>query len=197
MSELSKFVNTNGMVSSKVVAEKFGKKHKNVLRAINDAKQEMSNDFYRLNFEPIDIAGKTLEVLMSRDAFSIIAMGFTGGNAMQWKEKFLSAFNEMEKTISEEIPTLRSQIAHLQQHQRIVLPQVKKPHGNKGMVWVPVAVETLFGTQLEYKKAAKTDERFSEMSRMEGEINRLSRLAGGMTKKIQELNATLALRRRH
>ena len=114
---------------------------------------------------------------------------------MQWKEKFLSAFNAMEKTIIDEIPALRSQIAQLQR-ERLALPQAKKPHGNKGMVWVPVAVETLFGPQLEYRKAAKTDPRFSDISHMEGEINRLSRLAGGMTRKIQELSDAMALRRR-
>jgi hypothetical protein len=30
---------------------------------------------------------------MTRDGFTILAMGFTGKEAMAWKEKFIQAFN--------------------------------------------------------------------------------------------------------
>jgi Rha family phage regulatory protein len=63
MSDLSTVVNTKGMVSSRVVAEKFGKRHKNVLRAVRSIGDEFPSDFYRLNFEPLE---KTGEILMSR-----------------------------------------------------------------------------------------------------------------------------------
>ena len=33
---------------------------------------------------------------MTRDGFSILCMGFTGNKAMEWKEKYINAFNEME-----------------------------------------------------------------------------------------------------
>ena len=36
---------------------------------------------------------------MTRDGFTILAMGFTGKQAMEWKLKFLAAFNAMEQRI--------------------------------------------------------------------------------------------------
>lgn len=36
---------------------------------------------------------------MTRDGFSILAMGFTGAEAMRWKEAYISAFNQMEREI--------------------------------------------------------------------------------------------------
>ena len=200
MSELSRFVNTNGMVSSKVIAEKFNKRHDNVLRDFQELRKSLPADFIALNFEENRITtlqGKKelSEVNMSRDGFSLLVMGFNGHAALKWKVRFLSAFNEMEQTIAAEIPALKSEIARLQSD-RMALPPAKRQHGNKGLVWVPVAVETLFGPTIEYKKAPKTDPRFSDASRMEGEINRLSKLMGGMNRKVQELSDALALYRR-
>lgn len=37
--------------------------------------------------------------LMNRDGFSLLVMGFTGQKALEWKLKFLEAFNAMEKEI--------------------------------------------------------------------------------------------------
>lgn len=33
---------------------------------------------------------------MTRDGFSLLAMGFTGAKALQWKLKYIEAFNKME-----------------------------------------------------------------------------------------------------
>ena len=37
------------------------------------------------------------EYLMNRDGFSLLAMGFTGKKALEWKVKYIQAFNAMEK----------------------------------------------------------------------------------------------------
>ena len=37
--------------------------------------------------------------LMNRDGFSLLVMGFTGAKALEWKLKYINAFNAMEKTI--------------------------------------------------------------------------------------------------
>ena len=37
------------------------------------------------------------EYLMTRDGFTLLAMGFTGAKAMQWKIKYAEAFNTMER----------------------------------------------------------------------------------------------------
>lgn len=87
--------------TSLLVAEKFGKQHKNVLRAIE--KLDCSEEFRRLNFEPtsyIDQWNRTQESYeLTRDGFSFLVMGFTGKKAAEWKEKYISAFNRMEQEI--------------------------------------------------------------------------------------------------
>lgn len=39
--------------------------------------------------------------LMNRDGFSLLAMGFTGKKALQFKLKFLQAFNQMEAKLAD------------------------------------------------------------------------------------------------
>lgn len=36
---------------------------------------------------------------MNRDGFSLISMGFTGKKALEWKLKYIDAFNKMEETL--------------------------------------------------------------------------------------------------
>ena len=88
-------------VTSRQVAEHFGKQHKNVLQAIRNL--ECSDEFTRLNFQPFkinDLTGEgTSHYEMTRDGYSMLAMGFTGKQAMEWKIKFLEAFNAMEQRL--------------------------------------------------------------------------------------------------
>lgn len=96
------------MTTSLVIAEKFGKRHKNVLQAIRNI--ECSEQFRRLNFQPtfFDIPGPNGSVRqeecfnITRDGFSFLAMGFTGKEAAQWKEKFIEAFNAMERALRQQ-----------------------------------------------------------------------------------------------
>jgi len=80
------------------VAEYFEIRHATVIRAINT--METSAIFNEHNFvliTYIDSRGRTQTgVEMTRDGFSMLAMGFTGRKAASWKEKFLAAFNAME-----------------------------------------------------------------------------------------------------
>ena len=39
--------------------------------------------------------------LMNRDGFSLLVMGFTGKEALEWKLKYIKAFNKMEAIIRE------------------------------------------------------------------------------------------------
>lgn len=86
------------VVSSRDVAEKFGKRHDNVLRDIETL--ECSPEFGRLNFEESSYINKQNklqpEVLMTRDGFTFLAMGFSGAKAAQFKEVYISEFNRME-----------------------------------------------------------------------------------------------------
>lgn len=87
------------MASSLQVAERFGKLHKNVIRDIEGI--ECSEEFYRLNFEPIeytDNRGRLQPMFrMTRDGFSLLVMGFSGTKAMHWKERYIEAFNLLEQ----------------------------------------------------------------------------------------------------
>lgn len=90
--------NSRLLADSLQVAERFGKLHKNVLRDIEGI--ECSEEFYRLNFEPIeytDSRGRPQRMFrMTRDGFSLLVMGFTGTKAMLWKERYIQAFNMLE-----------------------------------------------------------------------------------------------------
>ena len=82
------------------IAEKFGKMHKDVLKAIRNL--ECPEEFKWRNFAPLSqtVRGGTQEYYMiSRDGFTLLAMGFTGKEAIQWKIRYIEAFNRMEQTI--------------------------------------------------------------------------------------------------
>ncbi|EFK9717476.1 Rha family transcriptional regulator [Campylobacter coli] len=82
------------------VAEVFNKNHKNIIRKINEFPKD---NFTKLNFELskyIDSTGRILPCYkITRDAFSLLVMGFTGQKAYKWKIEFIKAFNEMEKRL--------------------------------------------------------------------------------------------------
>jgi len=91
------------VVSSRRVAEIFGKEHKNVLAAIENC--ECSPEFSRLNFKPSTYKtsrGKRQpEILLTKDGFAFIVMGFTGKKAARFKEAYINRFNEMEKALKD------------------------------------------------------------------------------------------------
>ncbi len=90
------------VVSSRDVAEKFGKFHKDILKAVKNL--DCSTSFTERNFAPSDYTdptGRKLpEVLMTRDGFTFLAMGFTGAKAAQFKEAYIAEFNRMEAELN-------------------------------------------------------------------------------------------------
>jgi hypothetical protein len=50
------------------------------------------------------------EYIMNRDGFTLLAMGFTGADAMQWKIKYIQAFNSMEKQLAAPVHQLSPEI---------------------------------------------------------------------------------------
>lgn len=95
--------NNNGqaVVSSRQVANDFGKQHKNVIRSIEttiDSAQNCAQWFFATEYT--DASGKAnKEYLLNRDGFSLIVMGFTGKKAAGWKVKYIEAFNSMEQQL--------------------------------------------------------------------------------------------------
>ena len=100
------------IADSHTVAEVFGKRHDHVLRDIDNllSKQKLG-DVQQQWFTEISAAHPTVpsrtirSFEMTRDGFTLLAMGFTGDEALEWKIKYLEAFNAMET----QIRTLRSE----------------------------------------------------------------------------------------
>nr|DAH77510.1 MAG TPA: regulatory protein [Caudoviricetes sp.] len=93
---------SNGQLvtDSRTVAERFEKEHGKVLRAIDNLVSQnrlTKNMFLEQTHE---YRGREFRYyLMNRDGFSLLVMGFTGQKALEWKLKFLAAFNEMDKIL--------------------------------------------------------------------------------------------------
>lgn len=107
MENLIMFINGEPVVSSRQVAEKFEKQHKHVLDAIENIKETIKAEnsalikwFCKTTYKAG--TGKNYpEYLMNKDGFSLLAMGFTGEKAIQWKIKYIEAFNRAEKDLAE------------------------------------------------------------------------------------------------
>ena len=91
------------VVASRDVARVFEKPHADVLKAVRAL--GCSEEFNAGNFSLVeykDAKGEMRpEYLMTRDGFTILAMGFTGPKAMAFKEAYIKAFNAMEKALWE------------------------------------------------------------------------------------------------
>ena len=91
------------VVSSRQVADDFGKRHDQVLRDIEVYKNRISTPqfcglFIKSEYKASN--GKVnKEYLLTRDGFSFLVMGFTGAKADEWKLKYIEAFNKMEQAI--------------------------------------------------------------------------------------------------
>lgn len=100
--------NDQAVTSSLLVAEKFEKSHDNVLKAIRKMVDEgiVKNNETPMFEETTYINEQNKQAypmfLMNRDGFTLLAMGFTGKKAMQFKLEYIKAFNKMEAIIKEQ-----------------------------------------------------------------------------------------------
>ena len=85
------------------VAEKFGKEHRTVLRDIDNliAQNCAVKSLFVLSHYKADNGQTYRKFVMNRDGFSLLAMGFTGKKALEWKLQYIKAFNQMEKILRE------------------------------------------------------------------------------------------------
>lgn len=94
--------NGEPVASSRQIAENFEKRHDHVMRDIDTFKKDVPN-FGEMFFEaeaPDSYGRPQRTYLMNRDGFSLLVMGFTGKAALEWKLKYIQAFNEMEKKLA-------------------------------------------------------------------------------------------------
>lgn len=89
------------VVTSLDMAETFDKEHKNILRDIRDL--PCSEEFRRLNFVQSEYLNqqnhKQPMYYITRDGFTLLAMGYTGEKAMKFKEAYIKQFNQMEELL--------------------------------------------------------------------------------------------------
>ncbi len=107
----------HAVVSSRVVADRFGKAHSEVLKTIHGENRDEKHipglidgirssvktpDLYFMKSHYNDSYGRSQpEYLCTRDGFSLLVMGFTGKEALEWKLKYINAFNQMEAFIQQ------------------------------------------------------------------------------------------------
>lgn len=107
--------NGEPVVSSRQIAESFEKRHDHVMRDIEDIMKGLPKNgdthmFFKTEYTH-EQNGQTYSMyLMNRDGFTLLAMGFTGKAALEWKLKYIAAFNEMEKKLTEKPQLTRSQL---------------------------------------------------------------------------------------
>ena len=93
------------VTTSLQVAERFEKRHDNILRDVEALKEDV------LNFEEMFFEGDEPDsynrprkiYYMNRDGFTLLAMGFTGKEALRFKLQYINAFNEMENHIKQQM----------------------------------------------------------------------------------------------
>ena len=104
MNELVYLKTEEAMTDSLTVAESFGKRHDRVIRAIENLSTDLPKNgavkFIQSRYK--DAKGEFRKrYLMNRDGFSLLVMGFNGKKALEWKLKYIDAFNKMESVITE------------------------------------------------------------------------------------------------
>jgi len=116
------------VTTTRIVAKVFGKSHDNVLRDIQNL--ECSPEFSLLNFEEskyINDRGREYPMyLMSKDGFSFLVMGYTGGKAAEFKEKFINEFNKREALLKNDDFILSRALTILNERTKLLEAEVSK-----------------------------------------------------------------------
>jgi Rha family phage regulatory protein len=116
MNELVIIQKQNVVTDSLTVADKFGKRHDDVLKKIVNIIRDDEKGL--LNFaESSYINSQNKEqkkYIMDRKSFSVLCMSFTGKKALSWKIRFYDAFEAMEKALLQQV-TQKNSVAWLAQ----------------------------------------------------------------------------------
>lgn len=112
------------VTSSRIVAEYFGKQHKDTLRAIRDLIADAPELERKRNFalteEEQKIGATTRKIplyWMDQKGFCILAMGFTGAKALEFKCAFYDEFERMKHEL--EAPATITPVEQLQIQQAV------------------------------------------------------------------------------
>jgi len=109
MNQLVIIQNRQAVTTSLQVAEDFGKEHKHVLDSIGELINGLAENpaysespmFYKDEYVHPQNKQKYPMYYMNRDGFTLLAMGFNGKKALNFKLKYIQAFNQMEQRLLE------------------------------------------------------------------------------------------------
>lgn len=121
------------VVTSRQVAEDFRKQHQHVTQAIENLISENSllKSMMMESEYTTERGRKYKEYLLTRDGFSLLVMGFTGSRALEWKLKYIEAFNKMEQAIKNPYGHLSKEVQaifaldHKQQQLEVEVKELK------------------------------------------------------------------------
>ena len=126
------------VVTSRQVAEDFEKEHSKVIRTIEHLFQGIAKSgdtpskyFIMDSYENEQNKQKYIQYLITQRGFSLLVMGFTGEKALQWKLKYIEAFNKMEQAIKNPYSHLSKEIQaifaldHKQQQLAVEVKELK------------------------------------------------------------------------
>ena len=98
------------LTNSKLVAEVFEKEHKHVREAIKKLLTTAENSTVRQMFSESTYLNEQNKeqpmFVMNQDGFTLLAMGFNGKKAMEFKLKYIEAFNAMKRQIEQSNPSV-------------------------------------------------------------------------------------------
>ena len=112
------------MTTSLKVAEYFGRRHADVLKAIKKlgCSEEFTKRNFSLCFEINNLQNNKPQPFykMTKDGFIFLVMGFTGKAASQIKEAYINAFNWMAEQL------VKMQNSHMKQYNDLMLEYMKE-----------------------------------------------------------------------
>lgn len=135
MNDLVIMKDKQAVTSSLQVAETFEKNHRDVLRAIVNLEIGSAKLRSQMFAEgTYTNRGKEYPMYyMNRDGFTLLAMGFTGDKALQFKLQYIEAFNSMEEQVKFQVPSTLPEALRLaaDQAEKISVLQPKADYTDK------------------------------------------------------------------
>lgn len=137
------------VVSSLDVARTFEKEHRRVLQDIREL--ECSDEFREHNFVQssyVNVQNKKQPMyLITRDGFTMLAMGYTGEKAMRFKEAYIKQFNAMEKALQGKLIEREKGIAVRQSLTKALQQSTEneRMHGHAYSTYTNCIYKVLFG----------------------------------------------------
>ncbi len=160
MNDLVIMKDKQAVTSSLRVADTFGKQHKHVLESIDKLVAENPATKSMFATGTYDNRGKQYPMYyMNRDGFTLLAMGFTGDKALQFKLQYIKAFNEMEDQVKFQVPSTLPEALRLaaDQAEKISVLQPKADYtdsmlANKGLETISMIAKNYGYSTREFNK---------------------------------------------